>query len=145
MCTTLKILNIQWTVPTIPPSEGYIIRYRPVGASTWTTRTVLDPNASSLAIPNVPACDDVEVTIQANCGDGRTGFESTTVIPSSLRGCREYSLQNTTGGTISYSYFSCEGIEMTTTLAAGATAYFSANTQYGSIRTAGGTLTQVTT
>jgi hypothetical protein len=145
MCTTLKILNIQWNAPTIPPSEGYTIRYRPVGASNWTTHVLANPVATSVAIPNVQACTDVEVSIQANCGDGRFGFETTTIIPAGSRQCRDYQLVNSSGQSITYSYFTCDGVEMSTNLAAGQTTYFTASTDYGSIRTSGGTLTQVTT
>lgn len=66
-CPITKTLRIVFTAPNPVPSSGYRIRWRVVGGSAYTT--AVGPFLSSPAtINNVPACEDIEGTVEASCG-----------------------------------------------------------------------------
>lgn len=66
-CPVLKTLNISFTAPSPIPQNGYRVKWRVVGTSTYTT--AVGPFVSSPAlVTNVPACENVEGTIEAVCG-----------------------------------------------------------------------------
>lgn len=71
MCTTYKSIQIEFTEPDIKPANGYIVKYRTVGTTEYTTLTP-NPRSSPAIIPNVLACSNVEGTIATNC-DGAVG------------------------------------------------------------------------
>lgn len=66
-CPVTKTLRIVFTAPNPVPSSGYRIKWRVVGSSTYITEA--GPFLSSPAtINNVPACEDVEGTVEGVCG-----------------------------------------------------------------------------
>lgn len=66
-CPITKTLRVLFTAPQSAPSSGYRIRWRVVGTSTYTT--AIGPFLSSPAtINNVPACEDIEGTVESSCG-----------------------------------------------------------------------------
>lgn len=66
-CPITKTLRVLFTAPQPVPSSGYRIKWRVVGASTYTT--AVGPFLSSPAtITNVPSCEDIEGTIESSCG-----------------------------------------------------------------------------
>ena len=70
-CTTFKSISISFTEPDIKPANGYTVKYRVVGAASYSTLSP-NPTSSPAVIPNVEACANVEGTINTNC-DGGTG------------------------------------------------------------------------
>lgn len=54
------------------PTNGYIVKYRQVGTSSYTTMTP-NPTGSPILITGLGAGLSYEGTIQADCGDGRYG------------------------------------------------------------------------
>lgn len=105
-CTTTRTVNVSFTAPTPAPSGGYIVKWKKTGAADSTyTQVTPNPTASPVAIPNVPACDDITVSVQANCGAGNVSSAATyniTGIGYSLKcGC---GLSNSYSGSAQYSY-----------------------------------------
>lgn len=101
-CTTYRTLQISFTEPTIPPANGYIVNWRPVGTSTWNTIT---QNQNPITIAGVPICFNIEGTIQANCGGGNLGSIVNFSVSSSSTTCRSIQLLQTA----TYSYVPCSG------------------------------------
>lgn len=67
-CTTFKSVKIEFTEPTIRPADGYIVKYRIVGDSSYTTLSP-NPKSSPIVIPSIAACANVEGTITATADD----------------------------------------------------------------------------
>lgn len=66
-CPILKTLQISFTPPATLPTNGYRIKWRVVGTSTYTT--AVGPFIGSPAVlSNIPACENVEGTVEAICG-----------------------------------------------------------------------------
>lgn len=99
-CTTYKTLNIAFTAPDVPPANGYIIKWRPVGTTNWNT---VNQNQNPVTIAGVPACYNIEGTIQANCGDGNLGSTVSFAITSSTTQCRTVQLTQSA----TYTYTQC--------------------------------------
>ena len=79
-CTTFKSVIIDFTEPAIKPANGYIVKYRIAGASSYTTLTP-NPMASPAIIPNIESCANVEGTISTSC-DGAVGSSVSFVASS---------------------------------------------------------------
>ena len=66
-CPILKTLQISFTPPSPAPTNGYRIKWRVVGTSTYTT--AVGPFTTSPAVlTNIPACENIEGTVEAVCG-----------------------------------------------------------------------------
>lgn len=64
-CPITRTLTVNF-VPNGTPANGYRVKWRVVGTSSYTTAT--GPFTSSpITIPSVPACDNIEGTIEGNC------------------------------------------------------------------------------
>lgn len=100
-CNTYKTLNIAFTAPTIPPSNGYKVKWRVVGDVNWTT----PPNQYStpIQIASVPNCFNIEGTIQADCGGGNLGNPVNFAITGTPTTCYTYQLLDTAN----YTYVPC--------------------------------------
>lgn len=70
-CTTYKSIQVDFTEPEIKPANGYIVKWRVIGTTTWTTVSP-NPKAAPVIIPYVPDCANIEGTIATSC-DGGTG------------------------------------------------------------------------
>lgn len=81
MCTTFKSLTINFTAPDIAPAEGYLVKWRVVGAANYTTVTP-NPQNTPVIIPSVPSCSNIEGTIQTACGNGNFGSPLQFVAPA---------------------------------------------------------------
>jgi hypothetical protein len=99
-CTTYKTLTIAFATPDIPPSSGYIVKWRPVGTTNWNTVT---QNQNPITIAGVPGCYNIEGTIQANCGDGNVGSIVNFAVTSSSTQCRTVQLTQSA----TYTYTEC--------------------------------------
>ena len=115
-CDKYKVLSLSYASPTIEPANGYTVQWRAVGNTTWNTVEGLFSNP--ILIPNVPACYNIEGTIQANCGDGNLGKTSYFAVSGAVKTCFLYSFA--TNGT-TYTYTSCS-TNQSTTVTVGTTA-----------------------
>jgi hypothetical protein len=86
--------------PAIAPANGYIVKWRPVGTTTWNTVT---QNQNPVVIAGVPTCFNIEGTIQASCAGGSLGSTVVFSVSSSSAECRSIRLLDTG----LYSYTSC--------------------------------------
>jgi hypothetical protein len=101
-CDRYRVLTLNYTNPEITPEKGYIVKWRVVGELEWNTLEGLLNNP--ILIPNVPACYNIEGTIQADCGSENLGKEVYFAATSAFKTCFIYSLE-TVGTT--YTYTSC--------------------------------------
>lgn len=108
-CDKYRVLTLAYAPPTVEPANGYIVQWRPVGETVWNIVEGVFNNP--ILIPNVPACYNVEGTIQANCGDGNLGKASYFAVSGAVKTCFLYSLS--TNGT-TYTYTSCSTNQATT-------------------------------
>lgn len=91
-CSTFKTLQVSFTAPTIAPANGYLVKWRPVGSTTWNTVT---QNQNPITIAGVPACFNIEGTIQADCGNGNLGNIINFSVTGSTQVCYNFQLNNT--------------------------------------------------
>lgn len=100
-CATYKTLFIVFTTPEIPPYNGYKVKWKVATDTTWT----VEPNQfnNPISIPNVPACNSLQVSIQADCGNGSTGQEIIVAVPGVNSTCYSFTLNDL--GT--YTYTAC--------------------------------------
>ena len=107
-CDKYRVLSLSFAPPEIEPSNGYNVQWRPVGTTEWNT--VVGILNNPILIPNVPACYNIEGTIQANCGDGNYGKTSYFAVSGSVKTCFLYALASP--GT-TYTYTSCSNNQST--------------------------------
>jgi hypothetical protein len=66
-CPILKTVTVTFIPPAPAPSGGYRVKWRVKGTSSYTTAT--GPFTSSpIVLTNIPACEDIEGTIENDCG-----------------------------------------------------------------------------
>lgn len=107
-CTTFATLQVNFSTPEVPPANGYIVKWRPVGTTTWNH---VFQNQNPIVITGVPSCFDIEGTIQADCGDGNLGNIVVFAASSSLleSACKTIQLLQTA----TYTYIACNDTEPT--------------------------------
>jgi hypothetical protein len=108
-CDKYRVLSLSFAPPEVEPANGYNVQWRAVGNTEWNTIVGILNNP--ILIPNVPACYNIEGTIQANCGDGNLGKTSYFAVSGAVKTCFLYSLG--TNGT-TYTYTSCSTNQATT-------------------------------
>jgi hypothetical protein len=113
-CDKYRVLSLSFAPPEVEPSNGYNVQWRAVGNTEWNT--VVGILNNPILIPNVPACYNIEGTIQANCGDGNLGKTSYFAVSGSVKTCFLYSLG--TNGT-TYTYTSCSTNQSTSVTVGG--------------------------
>lgn len=91
-CDSYKSVLIVLQPPTIPPANGYSVRWRIQGSSNWNDYPV--QYGTTFTIVNVPACYTIEVAIKANC-DGGSGDEVFTLVRGTNTKCYIYDLVDT--------------------------------------------------
>lgn len=106
-CSTFKTLQIAFAEPAVAPASGYIVKWRPVGTIEWNT---VNQNQNPVTIAGVPACFNIEGTIQANCGGGNLGNTVSFAVSSSSSTCRSIRLLDTGA----YTYVPCNSSQATT-------------------------------
>lgn len=99
-CATYKTLQVSFTEPDIPPANGYVVKWRVVGETNWNT---VNQNQNPIQIAGVPACFNIEGTIQANCGNGNLGNIINFAVTGTTQVCYNFQLLNTA----SYTYVPC--------------------------------------
>ena len=102
-CTNIGALNVNVTLGlgAIVPANGYRVKWRPIGTTEWNYVT---QNQNPVVISNVPLCDDIEGTVQSNCGDGNFGMEFTFFVSAVSVPCKQYRL---TSPLTMYTYTAC--------------------------------------
>jgi hypothetical protein len=102
-CSTLRTLTIVITPPPdIPPANGYTIKWRIVGSTTWNV--VSNLYGTTLQIPAVPSCYNIEGTIQADCAGGSSN-PITFAVTGNISSCESIKLESV--GV--YTYTPCGG------------------------------------
>ena len=91
-CSTFKTLQVSFTAPTIAPANGYVVKWRVVGETNWNT---VYQNQNPVTIAGVPACFNIEGTIQADCGGGNLGNAIVFSVSGQTQQCFTFLLLNT--------------------------------------------------
>lgn len=88
-CSTFKTAVITFTPPSITPKNGYKVKWRVIGETTWNTY----PNQTSnpINVVGVPACYNIEVSIAAD-GDGAVCSEVIVPVSGAVTECWQYIL-----------------------------------------------------
>lgn len=103
-CSSYKTLVVNFNAPAIPPANGYKVSWRVVGES-WID--VPNQFNNPITISNVPTCYNLEVSVQADCGDGNLGTAVIVAVTGVGSNCYNFILLD--NGT--YFYKPC-GIEV---------------------------------
>lgn len=107
-CSTYKTLSINYTDPLLEPANGYIVKWRVAGDISWTTVSGIYGNPIQLA--NIPACFNIEGTIQADCGNNSLSNPVSFAISATAKGCYTHVLVDT--GV--YTYTPCNQVQPVT-------------------------------
>lgn len=107
-CSILRTLTIVISSPPlIPPANGYTVKWRVVGSTTWNV--VSNLYGSTLQIPAVPSCYNIEGTIQADCAGGGSSNPVTFAVTGNVSTCQSYTLEENG----SYGYTPCGASQAT--------------------------------
>jgi hypothetical protein len=90
-CSEYKSVQIVLAAPTIAPANGYKVRWRVQGSTTWYDYP--DQTGTNITIIGVPACYNIEVGISAKC-DGAVGTEVIASVQGSSTTCYSYTLND---------------------------------------------------
>lgn len=100
-CNSYKTLQLDFIEPAIPPLNGYVVKWRTVGSTNWTQ--ISTNNGSPIYIPNIPVCQNIEGTIQADCGGGNFGSPINFAVTAERGECFSFILLESA----QYTYISC--------------------------------------
>lgn len=100
-CNSYKTLQIDFNEPDVAPKNGYVVKWRAVGATTWNQ--VANQFGNPLYVSNVPVCQNIEGTIQADCGSGNFGTAINFAVTALVGDCYTFTLLEDA----SYSYIPC--------------------------------------
>lgn len=87
-CPITKSLQVAFTGSSPAPANGYIVKWRIDGSGNEYTQVYPNPTSSPVTITGVPACEDIEVVMQAQCANSQVSATQTiiaTAYPST--GC----------------------------------------------------------
>ena len=101
-CSTFKTLTIMVSVTGVAPLNGFVVKWKVSGTSTYTT--VANQPGPVLYIANVPACSNIEGTVQTDCASG-LGTAVPFSVSSSVANCVSFTLSQTA----TYTYIPCAG------------------------------------
>lgn len=100
-CSTYKTLQVSFLPPAIPPANGYIVKWRVAGDDEWIA--VPPQYNNPITIAGVPACFNLEVSIQANCGEGNLGPANIVSVAGGVSTCYTFQFLDTAN----YQYVPC--------------------------------------
>lgn len=100
MCTVLKNIILNFTPPALTPALGYKVKWRVVGTTVWNN--IPNQFSSPIIITGVPACNDIEGTIEAQC-DSNVYSNPVSWVVNGNGLCFSYILNDTA----TYTYTSC--------------------------------------
>jgi hypothetical protein len=107
-CISYQVLNVAFTAPTIPPVNGYVVKWRVVGETEWNV--VSNQYNNPVQIAGVPTCYAIEGTIQADCGGGNLGNPINFALSAQASSCYTFTLLQSAN----YTYVSCGGTQVST-------------------------------
>ena len=99
-CATYKTLQVAFVPPAIAPANGYLVKWRVVGDTTWNTSTQY---GNPVQIAGVPACYNIEGTIQADCGNDNYGNPVNFAVSGTVTTCYNFELLDSAN----YTYVPC--------------------------------------
>lgn len=74
-CTATRNISVSFTPANPAPANGYIVKWKPASSSIWTTLPGANPTSSPVTINNVPACENIDVSVQSSCGGNQVSSE----------------------------------------------------------------------
>lgn len=101
-CPILKTLQVTFTAPNPVPDNGYRVKWRVVGSSTYTTAVGPFVN-SPITLSNIPACENVEGTVEAVCGATYSSVATFLATKETVYVCNANVTGSVTSGT-AYTY-----------------------------------------
>jgi hypothetical protein len=78
-CPITKSLQVAFTGSSPAPANGYIVKWRIDGSGDPYTQVYPNPTSSPVTITGVPACEDIEVVMQAQCANSEVSAPQTIV------------------------------------------------------------------
>lgn len=110
-CPVTKTLNVFYQVSDPPATANHQVKWRVVGDTDYTIVSpnptpilVSAPDSYKVEIPNVPACQDVEVAIQRQCPNNQNSTIQTNIAPATVSyGCTQ-TVSGTRTGSALYTY-----------------------------------------
>lgn len=79
-CTSTRSISVSFNEANPAPVNGYIVKWKQASEPTSSfAQVVPNPTTSPVIISNVPACEDIDVVVQAACGPGFFSQEVTAV------------------------------------------------------------------
>ena len=78
-CSTTRNLVVSFTGSNPAPANGYIVKWKTASQNVYT-QVIPNPTSSPVTITGVPACEDINVSVQSACGPGSTSPEVTTTV-----------------------------------------------------------------
>lgn len=120
-CTSIGALRITVTLPVgaVAPLNGYRVKYRPITPANNAPWTYFTQNQNPIVIPGVSLCDNLEGTVEADCGNSNFGTIKTFYVPALATPCKTYRL---TSPQVTYTYFPCNSDVSSTIFNTGSTA-----------------------
>jgi uncharacterized membrane protein YgcG len=77
-CTATRNVSVSFTAANPAPANGYIVKWKKASEPTSSyVQVIPNPTVSPVVINNVPACENINVIVQASCGPGFTSQEVT--------------------------------------------------------------------
>lgn len=78
-CSTTRDVVVTFTAANPAPANGYIVKWKTASDSLYTT---VSPNAttSPVTIYNVPACENIDVSVESQCAPGFQSQPVTTTV-----------------------------------------------------------------
>ena len=97
-CPILKTLQINFTAPNPVPDNGYRVKWRVVGTTTYIN--VLGPFVNSpILLNNIPSCENIEGTVEAVCGGTFSSVATFLATKDTVYICNASISDTTTSGT----------------------------------------------
>lgn len=112
-CSTYRTLSISYNDPVVQPQNGYVIKWRIAGNTSWNTVTGLFGNP--LQITNIPTCYNIEGTVQSDCGNGNLGTAVNFAVSATAVGCYNFTLSDNT----TYTFTPCNQTQPVTLVVGG--------------------------
>jgi hypothetical protein len=78
-CNATRNLVISFNTVTPAPTNGYIVKWKRASQNTFT-QVSPNPTSSPVTVNSIPACEDINVSVQSSCGPGFTSTEVTSTV-----------------------------------------------------------------
>lgn len=78
-CTTVRDVIVTFNAANPAPANGYIVKWKLASDSLYTTVSP-NPTASPVTIYSVPSCQNIDVSVESQCGPGFQSQPVTTTV-----------------------------------------------------------------